>query len=128
MLTISKSLRRSKEQRTGSAIVAACLSLICFTAVGPGVVGVVHGADLNDSHLGQHDDDDAQNPIIGEATRLERGSIVVDDQSYELASDVQVKTQGGRSLLLSQLSFPTQVRLRFRGETVVSIEQGVWPR
>ncbi len=78
--------------------------------------------------LNQDGGEEEPNPVMGEATRLTDKEIVVDDERYRLAPDVELKTQEGRSLTRSQVTLPTQVLLRFRGERVVVIVQGEWPR
>lgn len=91
-------------------------------------MSVAHGAESVIPILNQDSGEEERNPVMGEATRLTDKEIVVDDERYELAPNVELKTQEGRSLTRSQVVLPTQVRLQFRGERVVVIVQGEWPR
>lgn len=114
-------LRWSKMQRMGLVLAVIFLSLLW----GGGMLGPVHGADAIPDLTTEGQD---RNPLIGVATRVTDSEIVVDDEEYRLAPQVELKTQGGRSLTRSQLVLPTQVRLQFRGERVVVIVQGEWPQ
>jgi hypothetical protein len=118
---LDEKLRWPKAERVSLALATLSLSLLCW---GGGTLSVVHGADAIPSQGASEED---RNPLIGVATRVTDQEIVVDDEGYELAPNVELKTQGGRSLTRSQLVIPTQVRLQFRGQRVVVITQGEWP-
>jgi hypothetical protein len=118
---LDQKLRWPKVRRAGVALATISLSLLCW---GGGTLNVVYGAD---AILSQDSGEDDRNPLIGVATRVTDREIVVNDQGYELAPNVELKTREGSSLRRSQLVFPTQVRLQFKGQRVVVITQGEWP-
>ena len=118
---LDEKLRWPKAERVALALATLSLSLLCW---GGGTLNVVHGAD---AILSQGTGEDDLNPLIGVATRVTDREIVVNDQGYELAPNVELKTQGGGSLTRSQLVLPTQVHLQFKGQRVVVITQGEWP-